>query len=124
MDTHIIAALVIILSSGVALATTILWLRERSRHRQSKRFMRQAVQLADSRSSQIDRLENQAASDGNRLSELRVRNAELTTERNTLRDKIAKLKPLADKAIAAQQQRLRASQAAAQKRRKAKAAAQ
>ncbi|WPZ05638.1 hypothetical protein [Pelagerythrobacter marinus] len=124
MNTHIIAALVIILSSGVALATTILWLRERSRHRKSKRFMRQAVQLADRRASQIDRLENQAASDGNRLSELRVRNAELTTERNTLRDKIAKLQPLADKAIAAQQQRLRASQAAAQKRRKAKVAAQ
>ncbi|MEC9067835.1 MAG: hypothetical protein VX569_11210 [Pseudomonadota bacterium] len=124
MDTHIIAALVIILSSGVALATTLLWLRERSRHRQSKRLMRQAVQLADSRLSQVYRLENQAPSDGNRLSELRVRNAELTTERNTLRDKIAKLQPLADKAIAAQQQRLRASQAAAQKRRKTKAAAQ
>jgi hypothetical protein len=124
MNTHIIAALIIILSSSVALATTILWLRERSRHRQSKRCMRQALQLADRRASQIDRLENQAASDGNRLSELSVRNAELTNERNTLRDKIAKLQPLADKAIAAQQQRLRASQAAAQKRRKAKAAAQ
>jgi len=100
--------------------------------------------------TRINQLENQAASDGNRLSQIRTENAVLTVERNSLRTKvdaaadshralseqyrnalsglaeaqteIARLQPLADKALAAQTQRLRASQAAKAKRDAAKVA--
>ena len=124
MDLITIAAIVVVLPSILGIAVTWLWLRERGLHRRSERREREAVQTAVSRAFQIAHLERQAKSDGNRLSELRTENAELTNAFIALQDRIAALQPLADKALAAQQQRIRASQAAAAKRRKAKAAAQ
>lgn len=71
----------------------------------------------------IEGLECQAASDGNRLSQLRAEKAGLIQERDAAEKariaaevKAAELQPLADKALAAQAQRVRASQAAKAKR--------
>ncbi|RIV79552.1 hypothetical protein [Pelagerythrobacter aerophilus] len=87
--------------------------------------------------TRINQLENQAASDGNRLSQLRVQNNQLTRQRDAARDErdqideqlaaaeeeVRRLQPLADKALAAQAQRVRASQAAKAKRDARKATA-
>lgn len=76
--------------------------------------------------AKIEKLENQAASDGNRLSELGTENRKLIRERDAARlerdqarcardfayNEIIRLQPLADKALATQNQRLAALQKA------------
>lgn len=100
-----------------------LWWNERREHKATERRVGIVHDLYTAGREKIEKLECQAASDGNRLSQLRRENADLTRQRdkviehaNVLNDEIQRLQPLADKALAAQAQRVRASQAAKAKR--------
>lgn len=121
-----------------ALLFGTLWLRARKRLRNIEGRVERAEEIIEARKKDITQLNVDLAQDGNRLSELRSQNRDLTKRRDeavatntdlanrncellsqlhqanaklvTAETKIADLQPLADKAIAAQAQRLRASQ--------------